>query len=945
MMALVGLLVGAIAGTLLGHGFVAAVQGGFIGLIVGFVIGEVRKSHRRTASADPLSLLDPRVAERLRTMEQRIATLERAIASGLAPREATTQPPAVAAVAPPRAAPPAVDAAPAPSMQTTTRLDAESASSEDERLATDRLRGERDVPAYARAGGAMRQPTTPSPFAALRAWIVGGNTPARVGILVLLVGVGFLLKYATEHVVVPIELRLTAVAIAAMVLLVLGWRLRERRAGFAVILQGGGVAILYLTVFAALRLYALISPTAAFALLAAIAALSAVLAIRQDAVALAVVGAIGGFAAPILTSSQSGNHVMLFAWYALLNAAILGIAWFKAWRILNLVGFACTFVIGTVWGVTRYRADDFATTEPFLVLFFLFYVAIAVLYALRRSVSVRDYVDGTIVFGTPLVAAGLQAALVQRFEFGMAFSALAASALYVALAGFLWSRHREDLRLLAESFVALGVVFATLAVPLAFDARWTSATWALEGAAIVWVGLRQQRALARAFGLLLQLAAGAAYAIGGLDFAPPTRANAMPVLNSAFQGGLLIALGGLVTALAYSRRDKHAREHAVALPLAFAWGSLWWLGTGVHEIDRFAAVAQKPALLVALLAATGVGFAVAARALAWPIARVPVLILAPLLLVTALFEALAAAPHSHLFAHGGSVAWPVAIVVVLVLAYRLQREDALRPDGIGSATMHAPMTWLLAFVAAHELAFGLGRLVPGAGWRDAAYGVTPALALAAIAAHFMRERWPIRVYRHAFVVVAAVPLVAWLLAWFLVVGVARDANTAPLPYVPFINPVDLVVAFGAFALVAWSRCVRADFPEVAASVPPAVRVAAACALAFLWLNAVALRTLHHEIGIPWALDALWDATLVQVALSLLWTTIALAAMVVANRLAARGGWIAGAALLAIVVAKLFVVDLSRVGSIERIVSFIGVGVLLLAVGYFAPVPARRVPAG
>jgi uncharacterized membrane protein len=111
------------------------------------------------------------------------------------------------------------------------------------------------------------------------------------------------------------------------------------------------------------------------------------------------------------------------------------------------------------------------------------------------------------------------------------------------------------------------------------------------------------------------------------------------------------------------------------------------------------------------------------------------------------------------------------------------------------------------------------------------------------------------------------------------------------------------------------------------------------------LNAVALRTLHHEVGIPWALDALWDATLVQVALSLLWTTIALAAMVVANRLAARGGWIAGAALLAIVVAKLFVVDLSRVGSIERIVSFIGVGVLLLAVGYFAPVPARRVPAG
>jgi uncharacterized membrane protein len=944
MIALVGLLVGAIAGTLLGHGFIETVQGALIGLIVGFVIGEVRKSRRRSASADPLTLLDPRVAQRLRAMERRIETLERAIATGLAPREVRTEPSAAAALEVPQDAALAAEVPRAPAMQT-TRPQAESASSTDERLATDTLRGERDVPAYARARGTTPQPITPSPFAALRAWIVGGNTPARVGILVLLVGVGFLLKYAAEHVVVPIELRLAGVAFAAIVLLVLGWRLRQRRAGFAVILQGGGVAVLYLTVFAALRLYALVSPTAAFALLATMAALSAVLAIRQDAVALAVVGALGGFAAPILTSSQSGNHVMLFAWYALLNAAILGIAWFKAWRILNLVGFACTFVIGIVWGVTRYRADDFATTEPFLVLFFLFYVAIAVLYALRRSVSVRDYVDGTIVFGTPLVAAGLQAALVQRFEFGMAFSALAAAALYVALAGFLWSRHRDDLRLLAESFVALGVVFATLAVPLAFDARWTSATWALEGAAIVWVGLRQHRALARAFGLLLQLAAGAAYAVGALDFVPTTRANGMPVLNSVFQGGLLIALGGLVTALAYSRRGgEHAREHAIALPLAFAWGSLWWLGTGVNEIDRFAAVAQRPALLVAFLAATGVCFAVAARALAWPIARVPVLLLASLLLVTAIFQALATMSGSHLFAHGGGVAWPVAIVVVFALAHRLQREEVVQSEGIAAAMMHAPATWLLAFVAAHELAFALGRIVPGEGWRDAAYGVTPALALAAIAAHFMRERWPIRVYRHAYVVVAAVPLVAWLLAWFLVVGVARDANPAPLPYVPFINPVDLAVALGAFALAAWSRGLRADFREVAASVPSGVRVGAACALAFLWLNAVALRTLHHEVGIPWALDALWDATLVQVVLSLLWTTIALAAMVVANRVAARSGWVAGAALLAIVVAKLFVVDLSRVGSIERIVSFIGVGVLLLAVGYFAPVPARRAPA-
>ena len=92
---------------------------------------------------------------------------------------------------------------------------------------------------------------------------------------------------------------------------------------------------------------------------------------------------------------------------------------------------------------------------------------------------------------------------------------------------------------------------------------------------------------------------------------------------------------------------------------------------------------------------------------------------------------------------------------------------------------------------------------------------------------------------------------------------------------------------------------------------------------------------------PWRFDALWHSTLAQAALSLLWTIIALAVMVFANRRAARTGWIAGATLLGVVVIKLFVVDLSRISGIERIVSFIGVGLLLLLIGYLAPVPPAR----
>jgi len=254
-------------------------------------------------------------------------------------------------------------------------------------------------------------------------------------------------------------------------------------------------------------------------------------------------GVSGGFLAPILASTGGGSHVALFSFYALLNLGILLIAWFKAWRSLNLLGFAFTFFIGLIWGDRFYRSEFFVSTEPFLILFFLFYVAIAVLFALRQEASIKDPVDGTLVFGVPLVAFGLQTVLVQEMEYGAAYSALALSFFYLVLAKILFARITNNVRLLVESFLALGVVFGTLAVPLAFDGRWTASAWALEGAAIVWVGVRQDKILARGFGIFLQFAAGVAFFFSAQE---PLRA--VPVFNSFCLGCVMISVGGLFSA-------------------------------------------------------------------------------------------------------------------------------------------------------------------------------------------------------------------------------------------------------------------------------------------------------------------------------------------------------------------------------------------------------------
>ena len=91
------------------------------------------------------------------------------------------------------------------------------------------------------------------------------------------------------------------------------------------------------------------------------------------------------------------------------------------------------------------------------------------------------------------------------------------------------------------------------------------------------------------------------------------------------------------------------------------------------------------------------------------------------------------------------------------------------------------------------------------------------------------------------------------------------------------------------------------------------------------------------MGVPFELHALLHSLIAQAALSLLWTATALVLMLAAGRTKSRAWWMAGAALLGLVVLKLFLNDIGNSGT-ERVVSFIGVGVLLMVIGYVAPVP-------
>ena len=114
-----------------------------------------------------------------------------------------------------------------------------------------------------------------------------------------------------------------------------------------------------------------------------------------------------------------------------------------------------------------------------------------------------------------------------------------------------------------------------------------------------------------------------------------------------------------------------------------------------------------------------------------------------------------------------------------------------------------------------------------------------------------------------------------------------------------------------------------------------------CALgAFITLSSMMVRSFASLWGTPIWQDGAWQVSEVQTGLTILWTITAMILMFLANKKAMRVVWFAGMALLALVVAKLMMVDMSNTSAVLRVVSFIGAGLLILVIGYLAPLPPR-----
>ncbi|WP_296277660.1 DUF2339 domain-containing protein [uncultured Acinetobacter sp.] len=338
-------------------------------------------------------------------------------------------------------------------------------------------------------------------------WFKGGNSIVRVAIIILFIGIILLLRFASEYWQPTLTSKMLGIAVAGVVLTVVGYRLRHKRYGYAISVQGAGLGILFLVLFSAFKLSVITSVGLSYGLLIVLLAITLLLALRQNALILAFIALGSGFVAPFILNTGSNNIPALFSYYLALNIALAVIAFFKPWRILNTVSLLATFGVGglSIW--MKAQPEQYSILTLLVWLHFALYLFISIRYSLniaKYKIAFKNIplIDTGLIFATPFMAFTLYAGLVYHSASRLSLASAVLALVYFAI-GYVLHKKYQSLTLLIQSFYGLGLTFFALVLPFALDAQWTSTGWAVQALALIWIGCRHQLKNSVLFGLVL----------------------------------------------------------------------------------------------------------------------------------------------------------------------------------------------------------------------------------------------------------------------------------------------------------------------------------------------------------------------------------------------------------------------------------------------------------
>ena len=345
-------------------------------LLLPLVLLAVVLAIRAYAAANAAAKRTTVIADRLERIESELRRLSRSAPAPAAPSVAAETTPSRASTPPPASTPaPKIPVLPGPVVAPSPQ-----------------------TPADTRA--AVSQPPVPS-STTLESEI-GSRWMLLAGVVVLVLGIAFFVKYAFDRQWINETARVGMGTVAGLAVWAAGLKfVRRGYVSFGRMIAGAGLAMMFVSAWAATALYGLVSTQIGFMWTVGVSIVAALTADRQESVGLALVSVVFAYAAPFLLPTRDDHHLALFTYEAILAVAVLILVQRHGWPALGLVSWLFSWMTVLLWLTSAYRDTMFVSTETYLAVMSSAFVAVMWVY--RRSSNPATRIAAYVLYAGPML--------------------------------------------------------------------------------------------------------------------------------------------------------------------------------------------------------------------------------------------------------------------------------------------------------------------------------------------------------------------------------------------------------------------------------------------------------------------------------------------------------------------------------------------------------------
>ena len=411
--------------------------------------------------------------------------------------------------------------------------------------------------------------------------IFGGQWLSWIGVLALLVGSGFFLGVDLGSSVLSGLPQVLIGVGAAVGFNAMGRYWSERRERIlGLCLLGGGRGLLYLAAYASYGFHQLVPLAFVFPLLLVVATVGAFMALDRNSLVIASLTLAGALVTPFILASGDAPRALLPYLVAVNLGAVLVGQRRGGWTGLPASSFAVSVLLVATWFDAQYVPELRGFAFFFLAGSWLVFAVAPWLW--ERTTELWSYLRAMVLTLNGLMfALACYVLLEGGLESWQGPMLLVLATAYVILSRIMRTRHGEDAA--TRLTFCVGVALAALFAPVQFDQASVTLVWLALAAVLVYSGLRERDLWQRVSGLAVLTLALFRSVLFEIPQTVPMGREILPIWNAEFVAGV-----ALVAVLVWLARIYPRYETTLRPEEALLWRPLQVLAAGVG-IERASA--------------------------------------------------------------------------------------------------------------------------------------------------------------------------------------------------------------------------------------------------------------------------------------------------------------------------------------------------------------------